>query len=168
MGTLTADDVRGMDQAEILQQLAQMRDIDLLNLPDSVVLALPVDVLHARRDRLLASRYPLNGTKFARIAGCTTNHFGRLRSAYITNGGVESHNALPAPDPDLSDEDMKQPLRPGEKPTRGRASGTPRWALGDALRWLTQYERAHPDTLILRPGGRKPPGRTPADLAAAT
>jgi hypothetical protein len=154
---LTAARVRGMDSAELTRRLSALRDIELFRLPAEVVLALPVDVLHWRRDRLLASRHPLNGAGFCEVSNFGRDHLGRLRGAYLRTG-VESYDALCAPDDELSDEDIK---RPGDPRDQGRKSGSPRWTLGAALRWLSQWERADVDTLIVFPDGRKPPGRTP-------
>jgi hypothetical protein len=160
---LTAAAARKMTPAALIEQLDQLPPLDLLRgLPVQVVEALPDEVLTWRREKLLASRKPMTGGQVREAIGVGDKHFQRLRTNYLA-AGVEGFDALPAPDEELSDDDIR---RPGDN-SKSRRSGSPRWTLGDIVRWTIERERVDPDrrgnlTLILRPGGRKPPGRTPA------
>lgn len=161
----TPEQIRETQPGELLNTIAETPDLDLLAWPDDVVLALPTEALLARRDKLLASPVPCNANRFRTVYGGTppisVGHFARLRNAFLRTG-VEDHDALPAPDPMLSDDDIK---KPGDDPKSGRKSGSPRWTLGQVLGWLTRYERRHPDTLIIQP--RRSGPRSDAGLPKA-
>jgi hypothetical protein len=161
MKTYTAAALRRMSPDELRAELGQLADLDLLKLADELVLALPDEVLEWRRDRLLSSRKGVSAKQAAQALGVSDKHFQRLRKNYLDTG-EEGFDAVPAPDDDLSDDDVR---RPGDgKTIRG---GAARWTLDVLVRWLIERERTDPErrgalTLILRPGGRKPPGRTPS------
>lgn len=158
---LTVAAARQMTEGEIRAVLDELPDLVLLRgLPDEVLLALPGDVLEWRRDRLLASRKGVNARQAAEAIGVGDKHFQRLRKNFLETG-TEGFDALPAPDPELSDDDVRVP---GDG--RTARGGAARWTLGVLVRWTIERERVDPArngavTLILRPGGRKPPGRTP-------
>lgn len=159
---LTAASVRRTAPAALIAKLGSLPDLDLLaEIPAEVLLALPVEVLEWRRAKLLASRKGVSMKQLPIVIGSGDKHVQRLRKNYL-DSGEEGFDALPAPDPELSDDDIR---RPGDgKTCRG---GSARWTLGDLVRWLIERERTDEDrngtlTLLLRPGGRKPPGRTPS------
>lgn len=173
---LTAAALRTMTPDQIRSELDDLPDLVLLRgLADEVVLALPDEVLEWRRDRLLASRKGVNAKQAGEAIGVGEKHFQRLRKKYLDTG-EEGFDALPAPDPELSDDDVRVP---GD--VRTSRGGSARWTLDVLVRWTIERERVDEErrgtlTLILRPGGRKPPGRTPhsrvpgqrAELAPAT
>jgi hypothetical protein len=157
----TAAELRGLPVHEIRARLDVLPELVLLRgLPDALVLGLPTEVLEWRREKLLASRKGVNLRQVATAIGASEKHVSRLRKNYLATG-VESFDALPAPDDELSDDDIR---RPGD----GRTSrgGSARWRLCEIVRWMIDRDRTDEKrngalTLILRPGGRKPPGRTP-------
>lgn len=170
---LTVAEARALPENEIRARLDVLPDLVLLRgLPDEVVLALPEGALEWRRAKLLASRKAVTARQAAGAIGASEKHFARLRKNYL-DSGEEGFDALPAPDPELSDDDVR---RPGDG-RRGRG-GAARWTLDELVRWTIERERVDENrngalTLLLRPGGRKPPGRTPrvpaprGELAAA-
>lgn len=156
----TVEDVHNLSEDDALRLVLNAKPLELLAWPPDTIRALPHKVRRQRRERLLGSAQPLTIGSLQTVMQRSRGDIGRLRNKFLATGQV-ADDALPAPDPELSDPGYKQP---GDS-SSARGSGTPRWRLGVILQWLNDTRRADED-LVLRPGGRKPPGRPPAVPAA--
>lgn len=146
-----------------LRELAPKSDMNPGGMTLEQVEALPPKARELRRTRLRQDPTSWGIAQIADAAGLGRGAVSAWRGNYLRTG-QESAEALLAPDPDLSDPNIKQP---GDtSPARG---GTPRWRAGDARDWLHGAGRRLTQDYFPT-GGRKPPGRPPtqrdpADLA---
>jgi hypothetical protein len=113
--------------------------------------ALTDDARAARRERLLADPTPWGINRIADEFGMKSRDaVAKWRGNYLRTGQVGA-NALPAP----ANED--ECLKPGDT---AASAASPVWPAGAIRAWGVQCGRMDED-FVPRPGGRRPPGRTP-------